>query len=225
MPAYNIVVPAGAHSGDVFQARVNGQLQSVRVPAGAGPGTTIQINVAAPTGQYIQMIVPAGAVPGQQIQANVGGQMVRVAVPPGATPGSRMTVMVPGGGASPPMQTAAAQPAARKSSASERQSSAAARPSVASRDSTLRREPTRPSFMDDYDLGPPEDDDWKKSARTPCPPARPPIPALHHPRTACAAGAVVRDTRQSQQKAPVHSYAPAQQSREISALWWLNMGI
>ena len=57
MLAYNVQVPPATFAGATFHANVNGQLVSIVVPNGVGPGATLQIKVPAPAAP------PAGLVP------------------------------------------------------------------------------------------------------------------------------------------------------------------
>jgi len=62
------ISPNGAYSVG-HNAPVAGQLMSVQVPAGASPGTSLQVQ--SPSGQQVQVVVPAGASAGQVFQVQV----------------------------------------------------------------------------------------------------------------------------------------------------------
>merc|ERR550537_885001 len=62
------IAPNGVYSVGQ-KAPVAGQLMSVQVPAGASPGTSLQVQ--SPSGQQVQVVVPAGVSAGQAFQVQV----------------------------------------------------------------------------------------------------------------------------------------------------------
>ena len=207
MQTYQVSCPAGVAPGQTFQANVGGRVIAVRVPPNGSPGMLMNIQVpavpAAPTpaaqpGQA-QIRIPAGVGPGQQIRAQVGGQTVQVTVPAGYSPGMLLTVKIPGAAAAPTPYTAPApqhRPPPR-AVAPARPAAAAARPAALA--AALRPAVAPKPKPAPARSSPPRQSSLLDSA---VPPVKKKPQAVAHP--------------------PTNS---ANNNGEISALWFLNMGI
>jgi len=86
-----VQVPEGAKAGQILTVATPSGNITVRVPAGAVAGVTIQFQVpekaAPPPKQTVQLQLPMGCTPGQVLQVQAGGKVVSVKVPPGAMGG------------------------------------------------------------------------------------------------------------------------------------------
>ena len=174
------------------------------------------------------MQVPPNAYPGQTFHANVNGQLVAVNVPPGVGPGSTLMIQVPVrpmvAVAQPQMQMPprpAANPAAQGAVAQlKRQQTAAA------------LQPKPQTMVEKAQ----EDRERLRAAQARTEAAN---KQAQHKASALGQMEAKRERKQvelAEKKAahhhhghaPTHSAAPPRMtnaSGEISALWWLNMGI
>mmetsp|Transcript_5465 Transcript_5465/g.11874 ORF Transcript_5465/g.11874 Transcript_5465/m.11874 type:complete len:239 (-) Transcript_5465:461-1177(-) len=109
MQTYAVTVPAGARPGSIIQVSIGGQGVPLRVPPGAYPGSTLRVTLPSqpPDLQYT-VTVPNGSSAGTTFLADVQGKQLRISVPPGLGPGSQLTIRIPS--AMPPPSVSRAQP-------------------------------------------------------------------------------------------------------------------
>ena len=213
-----IRIPEGVRAGQLFQADVGGQRVSVTVPDQIPPNRCIRVRVATPQGQQLfRVAVPPGVHPGMSFQADMGGQHFQVTVPQDHGPGSMLTVSAPAASASPmaqgatqkltAMQELAASAARRDAAAAKREAVSVQRECDAENREAARRggaEGRTQALAEEVS---------RRRAPLPRAPTASAIPPRFARSAVGTANAPPRNARQQLQL------------QEVSALWWLNMGL
>ena len=188
--------------------------------------------------QAFRVAVPPGHGPGKQFHANINGQLVAVTVPQGVQPGQQLQIQVPvqqmavATAQRMPQDLAAAQ-AAKKAAAAERAAAQAAERAAAQAPRQFGV-PQAPQQHAARKLGAVAQMQRQKTRERLTAAANQPKSMLDEMQAQRSAEAQQRERQHEAARggasatAHLRTGAPpraASPQREISALWWLNMGI
>jgi hypothetical protein len=164
--------------------------------------------------QAYMVQVPAGVGPGQQFHANIGGQLVAVAVPAGVSPGQTLQIRVP-------VRTVAAVPVQQQQ---RYQQPPAQRAPAAPPKSMLEQEAEKQRAAEqrrELDAARKKADEQGKSAQKQIEQNQ-----RHRANADDAKEYALREEAQRKAKLGVGSQrVNVNHPGEVSALWWLNMGL